>query len=118
MHCRLAKKFGWESSGFFSTSVIDLKDLVAKIKGELEEIKERCATDVVFDSNKQWKKMNEYMNMVKIDDIDKYVCSSWCRFPFYEADFGWGKPSWKTWPYLKAMRSGLHIASLNPRATY
>ncbi|EEF51843.1 stemmadenine O-acetyltransferase [Ricinus communis] len=20
--------------------------------------------------------------------------SSWCRFPFYEADFGWGKPTW------------------------
>ncbi|KAJ9140208.1 hypothetical protein P3X46_030882 [Hevea brasiliensis] len=20
--------------------------------------------------------------------------SSWCRFPFYEADFGWGKPNW------------------------
>ncbi|KAL5990992.1 hypothetical protein ACLOJK_011898 [Asimina triloba] len=20
--------------------------------------------------------------------------SSWCRFPFYEADFGWGKPIW------------------------
>ncbi|KAF9598526.1 hypothetical protein IFM89_028058 [Coptis chinensis] len=20
--------------------------------------------------------------------------NSWCRFPFYEADFGWGKPTW------------------------
>jgi hypothetical protein len=20
--------------------------------------------------------------------------SSWCRFPLYEADFGWGKPTW------------------------
>lgn len=20
--------------------------------------------------------------------------SSWCRFPFYEADFGWGKTIW------------------------
>nr|QNR60312.1 ASAT4-like protein [Solanum quitoense] len=26
------------------------------------------------------------------DDI--YVCTSWCGFPWYEADFGWGKPSW------------------------
>ena len=23
-----------------------------------------------------------------------YISSSWCRFPFYEADFGWGKPVW------------------------
>ncbi|GMH26972.1 hypothetical protein Nepgr_028815 [Nepenthes gracilis] len=22
------------------------------------------------------------------------ISSSWCRFPFYEADFGWGKPAW------------------------
>jgi hypothetical protein len=22
--------------------------------------------------------------------------SSWCRFPLYEADFGWGKPTWVT----------------------
>ncbi|EOY22399.1 3'-N-debenzoyl-2'-deoxytaxol N-benzoyltransferase, putative [Theobroma cacao] len=20
--------------------------------------------------------------------------TSWCRFPFYETDFGWGKPIW------------------------
>lgn len=24
------------------------------------------------------------------------VCSSWCRFPIYDADFGWGKPIWVT----------------------
>ncbi|XP_065876312.1 acyltransferase Pun1-like [Euphorbia lathyris] len=23
-----------------------------------------------------------------------YLCSSYCRYPFYEADFGWGKPAW------------------------
>ncbi|GMH26973.1 hypothetical protein Nepgr_028816 [Nepenthes gracilis] len=22
------------------------------------------------------------------------ICTSWCRFAFYEADFGWGKPIW------------------------
>ncbi|KAK1368108.1 vinorine synthase-like [Heracleum sosnowskyi] len=24
--------------------------------------------------------------------------SSWCKFPFYEADFGWGKPTWVSIP--------------------
>nr|BDW80091.1 BAHD acyltransferase [Echium plantagineum] len=24
--------------------------------------------------------------------IDSYACSSWCRFKFYDVDFGWGKP--------------------------
>lgn len=23
-----------------------------------------------------------------------YRFSSWTRFPFYETDFGWGKPTW------------------------
>ncbi|XP_060217217.1 acetyl-CoA-benzylalcohol acetyltransferase-like [Lycium barbarum] len=27
-------------------------------------------------------------------DVDNYPSTSWCRFPWYEADFGWGKPSW------------------------
>ena len=28
------------------------------------------------------------------EEVDTYMFASWCRFPFYEADFGWGKPSW------------------------
>ncbi|PQM43097.1 vinorine synthase-like [Prunus yedoensis var. nudiflora] len=77
-----------------NTTVIDLKGLVAKIRGGLEETKERYAAEVVFDSNEAGQKMKCYKNQIKKDDIDKYYCSSWCRFPFYEADFGWGKPSW------------------------
>ncbi|XP_021801900.1 BAHD acyltransferase BIA1-like [Prunus avium] len=77
-----------------STSGIDLEDLVAKIGEALEEMKEHCAMKVVFDTGEAWKKKKEYINLVKNDDIDKYVCTSWCRFPFYEANFGWGKPSW------------------------
>ncbi|XP_065875568.1 BAHD acyltransferase At5g47980-like [Euphorbia lathyris] len=31
------------------------------------------------------------------DENEKvYFCSSWCRYPFYEIDFGWGKPFWVT----------------------
>ncbi|KAL5550919.1 hypothetical protein UlMin_001095 [Ulmus minor] len=25
-----------------------------------------------------------------------YVCSSWCKFPLFDTDFGWGKPVWMT----------------------
>ncbi|XP_049352313.1 acetyl-CoA-benzylalcohol acetyltransferase-like [Solanum verrucosum] len=28
------------------------------------------------------------------DEIDVYPSTSWCRFCWYEADFGWGKPFW------------------------
>ncbi|KAH0767070.1 hypothetical protein KY285_002941 [Solanum tuberosum] len=28
------------------------------------------------------------------DEIDVYPSTSWCRFCWYETDFGWGKPFW------------------------
>ncbi|KAJ0031561.1 hypothetical protein Pint_14633 [Pistacia integerrima] len=45
--------------------------------------------------------MSIYINLQNFgvrDDIDHYMCSSLCRFGFYEADFGWGKPAWATVP--------------------
>ncbi|XVF11000.1 hypothetical protein REPUB_Repub07fG0231600 [Reevesia pubescens] len=27
-------------------------------------------------------------------EITVYKCSSWCKLPFYDTDFGWGKPLW------------------------
>ncbi|KAM3381992.1 acetyl-CoA-benzylalcohol acetyltransferase-like [Capsicum galapagoense] len=37
----------------------------------------------------------EYVNAFgQKDEKDIYLSSSWCRFPWYEADFGWGKPFW------------------------
>ncbi|CAL2277087.1 unnamed protein product [Prunus armeniaca] len=61
-----------------STSVIDLKGVVAKIRGALVEVKERCATEVIFDSSKAREKQKQCINLMKNDNIDKYVCSSWC----------------------------------------
>ncbi|XP_028092967.1 BAHD acyltransferase BIA1-like [Camellia sinensis] len=34
------------------------------------------------------------LRQVKGDDMEMYAHSSWCRFPIYETDFGWGKPTW------------------------
>ncbi|KAL5766439.1 hypothetical protein ACOSP7_017056 [Xanthoceras sorbifolium] len=27
-------------------------------------------------------------------EVVNFVCTSFCRFPIYEADFGWGRPAW------------------------
>ncbi|KAB1217306.1 Vinorine synthase [Morella rubra] len=34
------------------------------------------------------------------DDMETCNFTSWCRFPLYEADFGWGKPTWVCCPSL------------------
>ncbi|GJY30999.1 pelargonidin 3-O-(6-caffeoylglucoside) 5-O-(6-O-malonylglucoside) 4'''-malonyltransferase-like protein [Tanacetum coccineum] len=34
-------------------------------------------------------------NMIK-SDVNFYTVTSWCKFSFNKADFGWGKPVWKS----------------------
>lgn len=41
------------------------------------------------------KNNTEFLNKFgQKDKMDIYAITSWCRFPWYEADFGWGKPFW------------------------
>ncbi|KAF7810007.1 vinorine synthase-like [Senna tora] len=40
------------------------------------------------------KKRGEMLK--KEEGIVVYKCSSWCRYPLLEVDFGWGKPVWRT----------------------
>lgn len=41
--------------------------------------------------------------------INAILLNSWCRFPFYEADFGWGKPVWVSIASLPAGNSAVLI---------
>ncbi|XP_009361770.2 stemmadenine O-acetyltransferase-like [Pyrus x bretschneideri] len=82
-----------------TSNVLDLKDLVVKIRAGIEEMKE--AATKVFDPNEAMQVLTEYLTIpLKDQEIETYYCSSWCRFPFYETDFGWGKPSWVSGPSL------------------
>ncbi|KAK3443277.1 hypothetical protein EUGRSUZ_B03220 [Eucalyptus grandis] len=38
--------------------------------------------------------MREVHELMYKGDVESYRFSSWVRFPFYETDFGWGKPVW------------------------
>ncbi|KAL6201966.1 hypothetical protein ACLB2K_025678 [Fragaria x ananassa] len=56
-----------------------------------EEFKLKYGTKFVSGEDVS-KLMNEYGEQMQKDDTECYCSTSWCRFPFYEADFGWGKP--------------------------
>lgn len=38
----------------------------------------------------------EYYHRRIKNDVNLCVFTSWCKFSFYQADFGWGKPVWKS----------------------
>ncbi|BFG28787.1 hypothetical protein CerSpe_150610 [Prunus speciosa] len=103
-----------------SDETIDLKDLVAKLSTGIAQQKETYPTKLPFDSNEAWRRAQEYEKLR--GNVDMYhLCSGiWCRFPFYEADFGWGKPTWVSIPsigckdvfYLIDKRDGKGIEAL------
>ncbi|XP_034213614.1 BAHD acyltransferase At5g47980-like [Prunus dulcis] len=74
----------------------DLQSLVTILRKGIEEFKENYRNGVSGEGLCQLFK--EVVNLIIRDDIDSYSCSSWCRFPFYTSNFGWGKPSWVVTP--------------------
>ncbi|CAN6562017.1 unnamed protein product [Malus baccata var. baccata] len=69
---------------------IDFPSVVAKLRKGMEEFKEKYANGVSGEEACGF--MKDFGDRIK--RVDNYHCSSWCRFPFYEANFGWGKPLW------------------------
>ncbi|KDP38750.1 hypothetical protein JCGZ_04103 [Jatropha curcas] len=68
----------------------ELKDLVAHLREGIEKV-----------SDNVWKRVDEILDFAKEfaelhsrEDLDLYSFTSLCGFPFYDVDFGWGKPIW------------------------
>lgn len=79
-------------------SKIELHDLVGQMK---ESMAQYCNTYVKKFRGEEW--LSIYREFLKESrklfiggNQVLYTCSSWCRFPLYESDFGWGKPIWVT----------------------
>ncbi|KAJ4845538.1 hypothetical protein Tsubulata_036627 [Turnera subulata] len=85
---------------------LELHDLAGKIHHAIRSTLSNCAKatnadDIVSLVNKA----NEELQLAKdTPDVDCYASTSWCRFPIYEADHGWGKPSWVSVPMFPNMR--------------
>ncbi|KAF3457055.1 hypothetical protein FNV43_RR01712 [Rhamnella rubrinervis] len=73
----------------------DLQVLVAKLRASLEDFKKYFAKELDVEEVKQ--AVEDICRIMKKDDeFEIFGCSSWCRFPFYDINFGWGKPAWAT----------------------
>ncbi|XP_065874660.1 tabersonine-19-hydroxy-O-acetyltransferase-like [Euphorbia lathyris] len=72
---------------------IELGVLVKEFRKAKTQLSNSCANTTSIEDIcpmilESMKPLSEYLN------VELYVCTSWCRYPFYESDFGWEKPLW------------------------
>ncbi|KAJ6431348.1 hypothetical protein OIU84_018768 [Salix udensis] len=75
---------------------LELQGIVSRIRKNLTEFGEHYAKITQGDdiSLAICKTVEDFENMAMSTDIDYYNFTSWCNFELYDADFGWGKPTW------------------------
>ncbi|WCJ42116.1 HXXXD-type acyl-transferase family protein [Euphorbia peplus] len=75
---------------------MELKGVVAAIKKEMQLVdnlvKKLQGEDGAAVVSRFFNEVNAMV--ASSDKINLFICSAWCRFGFYNVDFGWGKPIW------------------------
>ncbi|XP_022935267.1 vinorine synthase-like [Cucurbita moschata] len=80
-------------------------DIVGGMKKSLKEFCQKFPRDY---KNKEWGRLYKLHAKQSTErlrnngDVAVISCSSWCRFPVYDVDFGWGKAVWVTVPEFPA----------------
>ncbi|KAH7521761.1 hypothetical protein FEM48_Zijuj07G0066700 [Ziziphus jujuba var. spinosa] len=70
-----------------------MQNLVAKMRKAPKKVDKSYGEGIDLEEASM-NEVQQYANLLKNDEIDNYNCTSWCRFPFYDAHFGWGTPVW------------------------
>ncbi|XP_050370365.1 stemmadenine O-acetyltransferase-like [Argentina anserina] len=70
---------------------VDFQGLVAAMRKGFEELKVKFGTDGIGVDDVS-RHLQEYGELLQKDDLECYCSTSWCRLPFHETNFGWGKP--------------------------
>ncbi|XP_061337169.1 stemmadenine O-acetyltransferase-like [Gastrolobium bilobum] len=81
-------------------SHVELHELVKRMRKGMrefldrkaEKFKEEGAFGVVMETLKERGEILKKKDNTNTSVV--YKCSSWCKFPLLETDFGWGKPVW------------------------
>ncbi|KAI3755450.1 hypothetical protein L1987_55251 [Smallanthus sonchifolius] len=79
--------------------VINLQVLINLLHDSVNEMKNSYAkalSQFEKDYEVLSKPFLECLENISSKDVNSYLLSSWCRFSFHTADFGWGKPVWKS----------------------
>lgn len=77
----------------------DCRDLVLRVRESVARIDQEYL-DRLGDGDEHLSFINQTTNMYLKGEMITFNFTSLCRFPQYEADFGWGKPVWVGSPAL------------------
>ncbi|XP_047320377.1 acyltransferase Pun1-like [Impatiens glandulifera] len=78
--------------------VNSFEELTRKLRKSLEEFNHKYMKKMT--AGEWFMEISESIREAKAlydgrsQDVVIFSCSSMCKFPFYEVDFGWGKPEW------------------------
>ncbi|KAI3866296.1 hypothetical protein MKW98_007951 [Papaver atlanticum] len=73
----------------------ELSELVGNMRAEIRKLINGDYLKSKYKGNYELlSSMGDIHERFNKGDLTLYTITSWCRFPFYETDFGWGKPIW------------------------
>lgn len=75
---------------------VELQDLAEVVRKTIKRVDEEYVRNIGEGGGFEGivKSLKEVMFLVREKGVPCYSFSSWTRFDFYEANFGWGKPTW------------------------
>ncbi|XP_021809636.1 vinorine synthase-like [Prunus avium] len=75
---------------------IELHDIVVQLRKVIRKINDDYAKKLQGEDgfSHACEHVKETRELVSQGEVEFYKFSSWVRFPFYNTDFGWGKPIW------------------------
>ncbi|KAL2234341.1 vinorine synthase [Sesamum indicum] len=71
----------------------ELHELVSKLRKAIRTIDDEYIRETERE-DRYLSDLARVCDLISEGDADAFLFSSWCRFPMYEVDFGWGKPVW------------------------
>ncbi|KAJ1403509.1 Transferase [Sesbania bispinosa] len=90
--------FGFVAVEHLSDHVKGLEELVGKLRNAISKVDSEFVEEL--QGNKGMSILQESLRAIgetgSKSEVDYFGFSSWCNFEFYDADFGWGKPTWVT----------------------
>lgn len=80
------------------TKKVELQDVLEVVRNTIRKIDGDYVRKLQSDEGvfEVLKSLKEVMFLAAKNGIPCYSFSSWTRFGFYEANFGWGRPTWVT----------------------